>query len=96
MATGILCELTLDLAFLGVDAFDATLGAAAHHEGEAAMNSLLASRARKIVVIADSSKLGRHAFAGYARSNVATLVTDLEATDADVAPRGWGIPCSGS
>ena len=63
LATGILRELTLDMAFLGVDAFDATLGAASHHEGEAAMNSLLASRARHIVVIADSSKLGRHAFA---------------------------------
>ena len=87
LATGILRELTLDLAFLGVDAFDATLGAAAHHEGEAAMNSLLASRARKIVVIADSSKLGRHAFARVCPvEKVSTLVTDLDAADADVAP----------
>ena len=87
LATGILRELTLDLAFLGVDAFDAELGAAAHHEGEAAMNSLLASRARRIVVLADSSKLGRHAFARVCPiEKVNVLVTDAAATDADVAP----------
>ena len=87
LATGILRELTLDVAFLGVDAFDAELGAAAHHEGEAAMNSLLASRARKIVVIADSSKIGRHAFARVcAAEKVATLITDHDAGDADVQP----------
>src|SRR4029434_7067620 len=87
LATGILRELTLDMALLGVDWFDANLGAAAHHEGEAAMNSLLASRARKIVVIADSSKLGRHAFARVCPvEKVATLVTDRDATDEDVAP----------
>jgi DeoR family transcriptional regulator of aga operon len=87
LATGILRELTLDLAFLGVDAFDAVLGAASHHEGEAAMNSLLASRARKIIVIADSSKLGKHAFARVCpMEKVSTLVTDALATDAAVAP----------
>ena len=86
LATGILRELTLDMAFLGVDAFDATLGAASHHEGEAAMNSLLASRARRIVVIADSSKLGKHAFARVCPAEkVHTLVTDDEATDEDLA-----------
>src|SRR6185369_2108397 len=87
LATGILRELTLDLAFLGVDAFDATLGAASHHEGEAAMNSLLASRARRIVVIADSSKLGKPAFARVCPAEkVHTLVTDDDANEADVAP----------
>src|SRR5262245_27862394 len=85
LATGILRELTLDMAFLGVDAFDATLGAASHHEGEAAMNSLLASRARQIVVIADSSKLGRHAFARVCPpEKVHTLVTDAHAADREV------------
>jgi DeoR family transcriptional regulator, aga operon transcriptional repressor len=87
LATGILRELTLDISFLGVDAFDAVLGAASHHEGEAAMNSLLASRARKVVVIADASKLGKHAFARVCPTEkVHTLVTDSEATEADVAP----------
>ena len=48
------------------------------------------------MVIADSSKLGRHAFARVCPiEKVHTLVTDAEATDADVAPflaaRGLGI-----
>ena len=87
LATGILRDLTLDLAFLGVDGFDATLGAASHHEGEAAMNSLLASRAKQIIVIADSSKLGKHAFAKVcAAEKVQVLVTDADATEADIAP----------
>jgi DeoR family transcriptional regulator of aga operon len=86
LATGILRELTLDIAFLGVDAVDPTLGAASHHEGEAAMNSLLASRARRVVVIADASKLGQHAFARVCPiERVESLVTDADATDEQVA-----------
>jgi DeoR family transcriptional regulator of aga operon len=51
------------------------------------MNSLLASRARHIVVIADSSKLGRHAFARVCPpEKVQTLITDDEATDETLAP----------
>ena len=87
LATGILRELTLDMAFLGVDAIDATLGAASHHEGEAAMNSLLASRARRIVVAADSSKLGQHAFARVCSiDRVHALVTDATAGDEAIEP----------
>ena len=83
---GILRELTLDVAFLGVDGIDPELGAASHHEGEAAMNSLLASRAKLVVVIADSSKLGGHAFARVCPiEKVATLVTDAAASDEQVA-----------
>jgi DeoR family transcriptional regulator of aga operon len=51
------------------------------------MNSLLASRARRIIVIADSSKLGKHAFARVCPvEKVNTLVTDAQATDKEVAP----------
>ena len=90
---GILREVTLDLALLGVDAFDAELGAASHHEGEAAMNSLMVARARRVVIIADSSKLGGHAFARVCPAEkVHVLVTDAEAGAADVAPfRALGI-----
>jgi DeoR family transcriptional regulator of aga operon len=73
----LLKEVTLDIALLGVDALDVELGAAAHHEGEAAMNSLMVARAKRVVVIADSSKLGGHAFARVCPiSKVDTLVTD--------------------
>ena len=74
---GILREVTLDLALLGVDAIDVVLGAAAHHEGEAAMNSLMVARAKRVVIIADSSKLGSHAFARICPiERVEILVTD--------------------
>jgi DeoR family transcriptional regulator of aga operon len=74
---GILREVTLDLAQLGVDAIDVVLGAAAHHEGEAAMNSLMVARAKRVVIIADSSKLGSHAFARICPiERVEILVTD--------------------
>ena len=82
---GILREVTLDVALLGVDALDVALGAAAHHEGEAAMNSLMVARARRVVIIADSSKLGAHAFARICPiDRVETLVTDSGAPAAVV------------
>jgi DeoR family transcriptional regulator of aga operon len=83
---GILREVTLDIALLGVDAIDVTLGAAAHHEGEAAMNSLMVARAQRVVIIADSSKLGAHAFARICPvEKVHTLVTDSGAAAQVVA-----------
>ena len=73
----LLREVTLDVVLLGVDALDVELGAAAHHEGEAAMNSLMVARAKRVVIIADSTKLGGHAFARICPINrVETLVTD--------------------
>src|SRR5439155_19699205 len=82
LAGGILREVTLDIALLGVDAIDVTLGAAAHHEGEAAMNNLMVARARKVVIIADSSKLGQHACARIGPiERVHTLGTDAGAPD---------------
>lgn len=77
LGSALLREVTLDMALLGVDALDVSLGAAAHHEGEAAMNSLMVARARRVVIIADASKLGRHAFARICPlDRIDTLVTD--------------------
>lgn len=82
----LLREVTLDIALLGVDAIDVQLGAAAHHEGEAAMNNLMVARAKRVVIIADSSKLGKHAFARICPiERVETLVTDSNAEPATVA-----------
>lgn len=78
---GILSEVALDIVLLGVDAIDVKLGAAAHHEGEAAMNKLMVARAEQVVIIADSSKLGGRAFARICPLHrVDTLVTDSAAT----------------
>jgi DeoR family transcriptional regulator of aga operon len=68
------------VAVLGVVAFDVTHGAAAHDEAEAAINRLLCRRAERVVVAADSSKLGRRAFARICDTElVDTLVTDTAA-----------------
>ncbi|HEX5542892.1 MAG TPA: DeoR/GlpR family DNA-binding transcription regulator [Micromonospora sp.] len=81
----LLSEVTLDVVLLGVDAVHPELGAAAHHEGEASMNALMVARARRVVIIADSSKLGGHAFARIcAIDRIETLVTDSSADPATV------------
>lgn len=86
LGAALLEEVTMDLALLGVDAIDVELGAAAHHEGEAAMTRLMVSRARRVVIIADASKLGQHAFARVCPiDRVATLVTDGGAEPRTVA-----------
>ncbi|GGM47241.1 transcriptional regulator [Longimycelium tulufanense] len=85
LGTRILDELTLDITFLGVDAVDPRSGASAHNEGEASINRLLAARARKVVVVADSSKIGAPAFARIcATDEIDVLVTDSDAADGDV------------
>lgn len=85
LAGAVLSELTLDVTVLGVDALDVEVGATAHHEGEASVNRLLAERARRVVVAADSSKLGRRAFARICGLEmIDTLVTD-EAADEELA-----------
>ncbi|MFE3636734.1 DeoR/GlpR family DNA-binding transcription regulator [Streptomyces cellostaticus] len=87
LADGVLGQITLDVAVLGVVAFDVTHGAAAHDEAEAAINRLLCERAERVVVAADSSKLGRRAFARIcAAGQVDTLVTDT-AVAAETAHR---------
>ncbi|RAJ39757.1 DeoR family transcriptional regulator [Kitasatospora sp. SolWspMP-SS2h] len=79
LAAQVLGELALDTAVLGVDGLDTEHGATAHHEGEAAVNRLLAERARRVVVAADSSKLGHRAFARICGLEaVDTLVTDSQ------------------
>ncbi|MFI0817836.1 DeoR/GlpR family DNA-binding transcription regulator [Streptomyces sp. NPDC021098] len=87
LATGVLAEVSLDLAVIGVDALDPERGAAAHHEGEASINHLMARRAARVVVAADSSKLGHRAFARIcALEEIGVLVTDTGATEEAIAP----------
>ncbi len=59
LASGVLEQVIIDQVILGVDGIDVTAGATAHHEGEASINRLMASRASRVIVAADSSKIGR-------------------------------------
>ena len=86
LATGVLEQVALDLAILGVDGIDAVTGATAHHEGEASINRLMAQRASKVVIVADSSKVGRRAFARICTAReIDVLVTDAGIGTADAA-----------
>jgi DeoR/GlpR family transcriptional regulator of sugar metabolism len=86
LATGVLNEISLDMAIIGVDAIDVEQGASAHNEGEASINHLMAGRARQVVVVADSSKLGGRAFARIcALSEIDVLMTDGGAPEETVA-----------
>ncbi|QWF78325.1 DeoR/GlpR family DNA-binding transcription regulator [Amycolatopsis sp. CA-230715] len=79
LATKVLSEIALDLVILGVDALDPEGGAFAHHEGEANINRLMVRRGTRVVVAADSSKLGLRAFARICEIGaVHTVVTDAE------------------
>ena len=87
LATGVLERVSIDVAFLGVDAVDPAGGAMAQNEGEASINQLMASQAGQVVVVADSSKIGRRAFARIcAASEIDVLVTDAGLPD-DAAAR---------
>jgi DeoR family transcriptional regulator of aga operon len=86
LASGVLEQVVLDVAILGVDGIDAEVGATAHHEGEAAVNRLMATRAARVIVAADSSKAGRRAFARICGAgDVHVLVTDAGIDAAEAA-----------
>ena len=71
----------LDMAFIGVNGMDAEAGATTQDEREAAVNRMMAERARRAVVVTDSSKLGTVAFAAVGGAELfPVLLTDDGAT----------------
>ena len=75
-----LAGLNLDTVFMGVDGVSLEAGLMTHHEVEAHTNLALMERARRTVVVADSSKIGRTAFARIcAIDRVHELITDVDA-----------------
>lgn len=80
LAVPVLDQLSLDLAILGVDGFDLDRGATAYNEAEAQINARIAACAKQVLVVADSSKLGRSTFAQITPvDRVDTLITDCGA-----------------
>jgi DeoR/GlpR family transcriptional regulator of sugar metabolism len=76
-------QLNADLLLLGVHSIDARVGLTTPNVVEAETNRIMVAGARKVVVVADSSKLGRVSLATFATcEEVDELVTD---TDADQA-----------
>ncbi|MFG2848669.1 DeoR/GlpR family DNA-binding transcription regulator [Kitasatospora sp. NPDC048296] len=97
LATMMLQAISLDYVILGVNAVDPQFGAATHDESEANANRAMAERAERVIVVADSTKLGRRAFARVCDTDaIAVLVTDAEAPDELVerfAARGVDVRC---
>jgi DeoR family transcriptional regulator of aga operon len=78
-------EMNLDMAVVGVDGIDVEAGLTTHHEIEAHTNRTMIQRARRAIVVADSSKLGRVAFARICPlEEVDELITDTAADAATV------------
>jgi DeoR family transcriptional regulator, aga operon transcriptional repressor len=78
-------RLNLDVAFVGVDGISVEAGLTTHHEVEAHTNRALIERARHVVVVTDSSKIGGVAFAQIAPLSVVhELVTDEGAGSAAI------------
>jgi DeoR family transcriptional regulator, aga operon transcriptional repressor len=88
---GPLAELTLsniniDIAVIGVDGVHPTAGFTTHHEVEAHTNRALVRAAERVIVVADSSKVGRRGFARITDiASASDIVTDSGAAPADLA-----------
>lgn len=79
LTMGVLNEVALDAVILGVDGIDPQLGVMAHHEDEASISRLFAERAHRVIVVTDSSKMDRRAFA---------RICDLDRVDVLVTDKG--------
>ena len=75
----------LDVALLGVDGIEAEAGCTTHDHTEARTNAVLLKRSKRAVVLADSTKLGKVAFATICDlSGIDTLITDQDADPAEL------------
>lgn len=73
---------SFDTLFLGVDGLDLQFGATTHHEPEASLNHRMVERARRIVVLTDSSKFGKVSLHRIALLDAIHVVI----TDANISP----------
>ncbi|MCU1528031.1 MAG: DeoR/GlpR transcriptional regulator [Frondihabitans sp.] len=72
-----LAEMALDIAILGVDGLSVRFGATTLHEGEADVSQQFGKVARKVVIVADSTKMQKTTFARICPlDQIDVLVTD--------------------
>ncbi|MBO0803186.1 MAG: DeoR/GlpR transcriptional regulator [Nocardiopsaceae bacterium] len=85
IAEASLVGLNLDVAFIGVDGIDAAAGCTTHEEVEAHTNSVMTRHSKRVVVVADSSKIGKVAFARICEAAaIDELITDGDADETAV------------
>lgn len=81
-----LAHINLDVAIIGVDGISPVAGLTTHHEVEAHTNRALVRSAERLIVVADSSKIGKRGFAKITDLGaVCDIVTDAEIGSADLA-----------
>lgn len=92
-AEQVLASINIGTAFIGVDGIDAAGGITTHDENEARTNRAMITRAQRVVVVADGSKLGTLTLARIADiTEVHEVVTDPSADPAAVeAIRSAGV-----
>jgi DeoR family transcriptional regulator, aga operon transcriptional repressor len=77
LADATLRTINVDVAFIGVDGIDVRAGLTTQNETEAATDRVLIERSRRVIVVADGSKLGHVAFASICPvSEADELITD--------------------
>ncbi|RAN78069.1 alkaline phosphatase [Bacillus sp. SRB_336] len=84
-ADSILQKVALDLAFIGVNGIEPGSGPTINDEGEASVNSRMAGRASETYLVADSSKIGKRAFATMEDHRFNKLITDSGITAEQLA-----------
>jgi DeoR family transcriptional regulator of aga operon len=86
IAEATLTALNLDVVLVGVDGIAIDAGLTTHHEVEAHTNRALISRARRVIVVTDSSKIGQVAFARICGlEQVDEVISDADADPGEVA-----------
>ncbi|MGO2051536.1 alkaline phosphatase [Arthrobacter sp. MYb211] len=81
LAQNSLGKITLDMAFVGINALEPSIGAMVSDEMEAAVNELMINQSRRSYLVADASKIGGHSFVILDRENLTGLITDDQITD---------------
>ena len=86
LAESTLADLNLDIVVVGVDGISVDAGLTTYHEVEAATNRTMIGRARRVIVVADGSKVGKLALARICGIEaVYELITDASADKAELA-----------
>jgi len=85
LAESTLADLNLDIVVVGVDGISVGGGLTTYHEVEAATNRAMIGRARRVIVVADGSKVGKLALARICDAEaVDELITGDSADDAEL------------
>ncbi|HVV23388.1 MAG TPA: DeoR/GlpR family DNA-binding transcription regulator [Pseudonocardiaceae bacterium] len=86
LAEQTLADINIEVAVIGVDGVSPTAGFTTHHEVEAHTNRALVTAAERVIVVADSSKIGKRGFAKICDLAAASdIITDSAADPADLA-----------